>query len=233
MPTTRSSSCTRSQNGSNSRSANDLRPFHVGTGATRMRKILAPRSWTYSSSSSGAVDAGGEADDRRGVDARRSRRRSSARASTRSARGSPRTAASGSSARRSSSTLASVGHSSVRSMPISFMSSRRGSGSKNASMPGITTNFRWCSPPAPRVAESAAALGDVHPGRAGRRDLPERRVRDVVADLVADRELRPAVDLDVLDDALVLRRQELRQRVAGSRTCGCRRRTSGTAARGA
>ena len=64
------------------------------------------------------------------------------------------------------------------------------------------------------VAEPAAALGDVHPGRAGRGDLSERRVRDVVADLVADRELRPAVDLDVLDDALVLGRQELRERVA-------------------
>ena len=32
-------------------------------------------------------------------------------------------------------------------MPISFMSCMRGSGSKNASMPGITTNFFWCSPP--------------------------------------------------------------------------------------
>ena len=50
MPTTRSSSCTRSQNGSNSGSANDLRPFHVGTGATRIRKIFPPRSWMYSSS---------------------------------------------------------------------------------------------------------------------------------------------------------------------------------------
>ena len=42
---------------------------------------------------------------------------------------------------RSSSALASVGHSSVRSMPISFMSSRRGSGSKNASRLGIATIF--------------------------------------------------------------------------------------------
>ena len=32
MPTTRSSSWTRAQNGSNSGSANDLRPFQVGTG---------------------------------------------------------------------------------------------------------------------------------------------------------------------------------------------------------
>ena len=47
-----SSSWTRSQKGSNSGSANDLRPFQVGTGATRMRKIFAPRSWMYSSSSS-------------------------------------------------------------------------------------------------------------------------------------------------------------------------------------
>ena len=42
---------------------------------------------------------------------------------------------------RSSSTLASVGHSNVRSMPISFISSRRGSGSKNASMLGMATSL--------------------------------------------------------------------------------------------
>ena len=47
------------------------------------------------------------------------------------------TANSGSSATRSSSTLASVGQSTVRSIPMSFISARRGSGSKNASMPGM------------------------------------------------------------------------------------------------
>ena len=42
---------------------------------------------------------------------------------------------------------------------------------------------------------------------AGRGDLVERGVRDVLADLVLDRDLRPPVDLDVLDHARVLRRE--------------------------
>ena len=65
------------------------------------------------------------------------------------------TANSGSSATRSSSTLASVGHSTVRSMPMSFISARRGSGSKNASMPGIAcglTPSRMLLPPSPLLA---------------------------------------------------------------------------------
>ena len=41
----------------------------------------------------------------------------------------------------------------------------------------------------------------------------ERGVRDVVADLTADHDLRPAPDLDVVDRALVAIRQVLRQRV--------------------
>ena len=53
----------------------------------------------------------------------------------------------GSSAMRSSSTDASVGHSSVRSIPMSFMSARRGSGSKNASGLGIAFGFTpVCAP---------------------------------------------------------------------------------------
>jgi hypothetical protein len=81
-------------------------------------------------------------------------------------------AASGSSATRSSSTLANVGHNSVRSMPISFISAKRGSGSKKASMPGITTSFApplscVCSPlalgspipPPPLVTSNPAAPG--------------------------------------------------------------------------
>ena len=47
----------------------------------------------------------------------------------------------------------------------------RGSGSKNASMPGITTIFFRCSPP-PVCAESAAALGDVHPAAPGAATFP-------------------------------------------------------------
>ena len=63
------------------------------------------------------------------------------------------------------------------------------------------------------AVHAPAALRDVVAGGAGRRDLHERRVRDVVADRVPDRDLLPPVDVDVLDDTLVLRRQELRQRV--------------------
>ena len=68
MPTTRSSSCTRCQNGSNSGSANDLRPFHVGTGATRHEEDLGAALVDVLELLDGAVDAGGEADDRRGVE---------------------------------------------------------------------------------------------------------------------------------------------------------------------
>src|SRR5262249_25633159 len=49
--------------------------------------------------------------------------------------------------------------------------------------------------------------------RPGRTDLVERRVRDVVADDVAQRDLGPAVDLDVLDQAFVLLGQVLDERV--------------------
>ncbi len=66
----------------------------------------------------------------------------------------------------------------------------------------------------PAGAEPRAALRHVEPGTAGYRDLGEGRVGDVVGDLVAQRELRPTVDLDVLHDPFVFRRQELRERVA-------------------
>ena len=55
---------------------------------------------------------------------------------------------------RSSSALASVGHSSVRSMPISFISSRRGSGSKKASTLGIATIFPKPAPAPGRLKPS-------------------------------------------------------------------------------
>ena len=78
-------------------------------------------------------------------------------------------------------------------MPISFMSSSRGSGSKKASMPGITQHLPPRRPSSGR-AEAAAALGDVVAGAARHRHLAEGRVGDVVADLVPDGELGPAVD---------------------------------------
>src|SRR5579872_7365582 len=48
---------------------------------------------------------------------------------------------------------------------------------------------------------------------AGRGDPLERRVRDDAADPVLHRELGPAAFLDVLDDALVVGRYELREGV--------------------
>src|ERR1043165_10850 len=103
--------------------------------------------------------------------------------------------ASGSLAMRSSSALASVGHSSVRSMPISFMSSRRGSGSKNASRLGIAPIFPKPAP-GPGSLEPPPALGESHPRPAGPRDPVEGGVRDVVGDLVLDGELGAAADVD-------------------------------------
>ena len=50
MPTVMSNSATRCQKGSNSGKANERRPWYPGTGAGRMRMILAPRSTTHSSS---------------------------------------------------------------------------------------------------------------------------------------------------------------------------------------
>ena len=50
MPTTTSASCTSSQKGSNSGRANERGPRSPGTGAGRIRMILAPRSSTHSSS---------------------------------------------------------------------------------------------------------------------------------------------------------------------------------------
>jgi len=51
--------------------------------------------------------------------------------------------------------------------------------------------------------------------RAGLGDDVERRVRDVLADLAPDGDLGAAPDLDVLDGAPVLVREELRERVPG------------------
>ena len=65
-----------------------------------------------------------------------------------------------------------------------------------------------------RLAMNAVAtLGDILAVAARYRDPPERGVRDVVADDVVDRELRPTVDVDVPDDPVELRGQELRERV--------------------
>src|SRR5690606_23223608 len=67
---------------------------------------------------------------------------------------------------------------------------------------------------APALALRVAVLEVVLHG-ARPRDHIEGRVRDVLADLAADGDLGAPVDLHVLDDALVLLRQELRQRVLG------------------
>ncbi len=64
-------------------------------------------------------------------------------------------------------------------------------------------------------ALAAAAVPEVLLLRAWPRDDLERRVRDVVADHVADHDLGAAADLDVVDDVLAVLRQELRQRLLG------------------
>jgi hypothetical protein len=68
--------------------------------------------------------------------------------------------------------------------------------------------------PARLVAEARTAAGDVVARATGHRDLRERRVGNVVTDAIADGEFGSPVDLDVFDDAVVGRWEELRQRVA-------------------
>ncbi len=62
-------------------------------------------------------------------------------------------------------------------------------------------------------ALAAAAVPEVLLLGAGPGDHLERRVGDVVADDVADHDLRATADVDVVDDALAVLRQELRQRL--------------------
>ena len=213
MPTTTSASTTFFQNGSNSGSANERRrPLKSGTGAGRTRIALAPRSTTHSSSSIALSTIGSVMT---GVGKIRFSKLNvhcscihwlSAWTTT--------WVATGSSVRRSSSRLASVGHIIARSMPCSSISMTRASGSKNAG--GRLDVLR-------RRRELELLVGRGHRVGvlelelellgAGGRDLVERRVRDVVADLVLDRDLGAPVHLDVLDDALVLRREVLRERV--------------------
>ena len=75
------------------------------------------------------------------------------------------TVRSGSSARRSSSTLANVGQSNVRSIPMSFIRARRGSGSKNAVGLGIAFGLTPVCPPTPPCPRFAAVLPQL-PGAA-------------------------------------------------------------------
>ena len=130
MPTTTSFSCTSSQNGSNSGSANDRGPRNPGTGAGRTRMILAPRSVTHSSSSIAFSTIGSVIT---GVAKMRSSKLKVHVSCIHSLRAWITTwIASGSSRRRSSTRLARVGHISARSSPSSSISSRRGPGSRNA-----------------------------------------------------------------------------------------------------
>src|SRR4029078_2235620 len=64
-------------------------------------------------------------------------------------------------------------------------------------------------------ALAAAAVPEVLLLGAGPRDNLERRVGDVVAHLVAHHDLGTAADLDVVDDVLVVVRQELGQLLFG------------------
>jgi hypothetical protein len=61
--------------------------------------------------------------------------------------------------------------------------------------------------------EAVAALRDVETRTARNRHTVERGVRDVVGDLVLDRQLGAPADVDVADDALVLVGEELGERV--------------------
>ena len=65
------------------------------------------------------------------------------------------------------------------------------------------------------VALAAAAVPEVLLLGAGPGDHLERRVGDVVADRVAHHDLGAAADVDVVDDALAVVRQELGQRFFG------------------
>ena len=122
------------------------------------------------------------------------------------------TATSGSSATRPSSTLASVGHSNVRSMPMSFIEGQTRLGVEEGVDAGHGPHLGQAEAGIARLG-LAVTLGDVTAVAARDRNLAEGRVRDVVADLVPDGQLGPAVDIDVLDDAVVLPGNELRQGV--------------------
>ena len=201
-----SASSTFFQNGSNSGSANERGPCRPGTGAGRMRMTLAPRS-TIHSSSSIALSTNGSVTT--GVGKMRSSKLKvhcsyihwlSAWITA--------WVRCGSSARRSSSTLASVGHMSALLMPSSSISLMRGSGEKYASArasasPRMSRRDLPSGLPIRKYSSCRARLGD----------HLERRVRDVVGDHVLERDLRAPVHLHVLDRAGELLRQVLRERV--------------------
>ena len=65
------------------------------------------------------------------------------------------------------------------------------------------------------VTLAAAAVPEVLLLRAGTGDDLEGRVGDVVADVVAHHDLGAALDVDVVDDALAVVRQELCERLFG------------------
>ena len=103
---------------------------------------------------------------------------------------------SGSSRMRSSTRLASVGNISARSMPCSSISSMRGG------------RLAEGGDGAHRLAEDLAAalalgvaLAEVVLLRARPGHHVEGRVRDVLADLAADDDLRAAAHVDVVDGA--------------------------------
>ena len=134
--------------------------------------------------------------------------------------------ATGSSRSRSSTRLASVGNISERSRPSSSMSSRRGAGLEERRDGPHRLAEELALALAVRVAELEVLLP-----RAGLGDHREGGVRDVVADLAAQRDLGAAVDLHVLDDVLVLLGQVLGQRLWQARRDGCPHRTAETGCR--
>ena len=144
-----------------------------------------------------------ERDHRRGEDAVLVVERSTPRTSTRSGRGWRRASSSGSSRMRSSSRLASVGNISARSTPelVHQLEARsRLAEARACARIGSPMISRYDLPSGlPLRKYSSWAPGPGH-------DL-EGRVRDVVADRAPDHDLRPAVQFDVVDGALVAVRQ--------------------------
>ena len=89
------------------------------------------------------------------------------------------------------------------------MTSSRAAGSRNAGdrLHGLAHHLA--------EALAAAAVPEVLLLGAGPRDHLEGRVGDVVADYVSHHDLGAAADVDVIDDALAVIRQELRERLFG------------------
>ena len=135
MPTTRPASSTSFQNGSNSGSANERGPRRPGTGAGRIRMILAPFSSTNSSSAMALSTMGSVMT---GVGKMRfSKLKLHCSSIHWLSAWTTAWIASGSSLNRSSTSDARVGHMIARSSPISSINSRRAPGSRNAGMQSI------------------------------------------------------------------------------------------------